>query len=202
TIRIAASLGSLAISDYEPHGPKHDSEYDAALLAERNALRKCLCLGTRLKAVLNPPRRYAQGMMPDRMKARYARMIKLLQGQTDSPDGTDEARQDLQAIQQCEFTLSPVPMPNMFIIGDLVAYEGMKRAGIGGYEMTHVESDPTAVSELVRRFDEHYNDSQDDLLRTHPRVDRIMHLLITFEKEASMLERKRRKAARGKPSTL
>jgi hypothetical protein len=82
TIRIAAGLNSLAISDHEPAEPKLGSEYCEWLLAERNALREALVKGAKLKAVLNPPRRFAQGLLPERLRVRYARLIGVLEGRS------------------------------------------------------------------------------------------------------------------------
>ena len=71
TIRIAAGLSSLAISDNEPRDSQLGTEYRDALLAERNTLRKALLRGAKLKAVLNPPRRFTRAMLPERLRVRY-----------------------------------------------------------------------------------------------------------------------------------
>jgi len=42
-------------------------------------------------------------------------------------------------------------MPNVFIIGETVAYEGMKRGGTGGFEMTHCETSAEGLRELIQQ---------------------------------------------------
>ena len=79
--------------------------------------------GARLKAVLNPPRRFLQAMLPERLRVRFARLIGLFEGRSDIRGKLKAAAEDVKATKQCEFALSPVPMPNVFIIGDQVAYE-------------------------------------------------------------------------------
>jgi hypothetical protein len=106
TIRIVAGLGSLAISDHEPVDPTLETEYHESLLAERNALRKAIIFGACLKAVINPPRRFTQAMLPDRLRVRYQRLIGLLEGRSDIVDDPQAASDDLAAIKQCDFTLS------------------------------------------------------------------------------------------------
>jgi hypothetical protein len=67
--------------------------------------------------------------MPERLRVRFERLMGLLEGRSDNVDDSNAAAEDLDAMKQCEFTLTPVPMPNLMIIGDQVAYEGMKRSG-------------------------------------------------------------------------
>ena len=180
TIRIAASLSSLAISDHEPPDPKLGGEYIEALLAERNALRTALLHGAKLKAILNPPRRFAQAMLPQRMQARYRRLIGLLKGRSDIRRNPRAAREDVQAMSRCEFALSPVPTPNLFIIGNKVAFEGMKRAGTAGFEMTHCETSSEGVRELVEQFDNNFEQSRQDMIQIHPPDGRLAEQLQKF----------------------
>ena len=189
TIRIVAGLGSLAISNNEPVDPTLEAEYHESLLAERDALRKTLLLGARLKAVLNPPRRFTQAMLPERLRARYERLIGLLRGRSDISNDAQAAADDLVAITHCKFTLSPVPMPNLFIIGESVAYEGMKRAGTGGFEMTHCETTADGLREMIRQFDRLFEDSRDEMVRAHPPDGRLAEQLQNFYEEAMGLRR-------------
>jgi hypothetical protein len=184
TIRLVAGLSSIAISDHEPTVPGDDSEYYESLLAERNALRDVLLAGARLKAVLNPPRRFAKAMLPERLRVRYQRLIGLLEGRSDLVD-RQAAEADLRALRECEFTLSPVPMPNVFIIGESVAYEGMKRAGTGGFEMTHCETRAEGLFELIKQFDQYFDDSRRDLARAYPPDGRLLEQLRRFFDEAT-----------------
>jgi len=195
-IRIAAGLSSLAISDLEPGDPKDDPEYIGALLTERNCLRQALCRGAKLRAVLNPPRRFTQALAPARLKVRYSRMIQLLQGSTDTPEDLAAAEADIQAMKRCEFILSPVATSNLFIIGDFVAYEGMKRGGTGGFEITHIESDPREVRELIRQFDVYFSESRADLKHTHPPDGQVTSLLQRFFDEANTLDKRRERSRR------
>jgi hypothetical protein len=185
TIRIAAGLSSIAISNREPADLKLGTEYCRALLAERDTLRAVLLKGARLKAVLNPPRRFAETMLPERLRVRYKRLIGLLEGRSDILRNRQLALDDLQAIRRCEFTLSPVSMPNIFIIGEEVAYEGMKRVGAGGFEMTHCETNPEAVRELIRDFDRYFEESHHEMIRTHPPDGQLTKQLRRFYKDAT-----------------
>jgi hypothetical protein len=165
---MVAGLGSLSISDHEPIGSGADREHAANLIAERDGLRDVLLCGAHLKAVLNPPRRFAQPALPERLVVRYQRMIGLLEGRSDIVGDPEAARRDVNAMRQCEFALTPIPMPNVFIIGEQVAYEGMKRGVAGGFDRTHCETNAEALRELVRQFDRFFEDSRLDMVRTHP----------------------------------
>jgi hypothetical protein len=178
TIRIAATFGSLAISEHEGIDDASDREYFDSLIAERNALRDVLLRGARLKAVLNPPRPAFSGApLSRRLLARYKRLIGLLEGQSDILDDPRAAAADVRAIEQCEFTLSPVPMPNMFIIGESVAYEGMKRGGTSGFAMTHCETSAEGVRELIDEFDRFFARSRGNMERAHPPDGRLVQQL-------------------------
>ncbi len=187
TIRIVASLSSLAISEQEPADPSVDPEYFKALLAERNALRKVLLHGARLKAVLNPPRRLTRAMLPERLRVRYKRLIDLLEGRSDISD-PDAAAEDLAAVKNCEFALSPVPMPNLFIIGSMAAYEGMKRGGAGGFEMTHCEKNVVELGGLILQFDELFEDSRREMVRARPPDGQFLEQLRKHYLEATLQE--------------
>lgn len=185
TIRIAAGLSSLAISNHEPPDSKLGDEYLKALLAERDALRRVLLRGAKLKAVLNPPRRFGQAQLPERLQVRYRRLIGLLEGRSDIRRKPKAAADDLRALKQCEFAFSPVAMPNLFIVGKHVAYEGMKRAAIAGFERTHCETDPEGVRELIENFDHYFEDSRRELLRSHPSDVHLARLLRQCYKDAT-----------------
>jgi hypothetical protein len=193
TIRIVAGLSSLAISDNEPADAKADGEYIKALLEERNALRDALLRGARLKAVLNPPRRFAQSLKPERLSVRYKRMVGLLQGRSDIKGDPTAAKKDLAAMKNCEFTLSPVPMPNLLIIDDTIAYEGLKRGGTGGFEMTHWETNTEELHHLILEFDRFFDDSKRDMLHTHPPDGCLAKQLQDFFEEARALEQRRKR---------
>ena len=188
TIRIVASLGSLAISDHEPADPDAGPEYHRALFTERDALRKVLLRGARMKAILNPPRRFAESMQPDRLRFRYARLIGLLEGRSDIEDDPHAAGEDAAVIKKCSFVLSSVAMPNQFIIGDEVAYEGLKRGGAGGFEMTHCETRTEPVKDLIRQFDTLFTSSQREMTRRYPPDGRLIEQLKRFEAEAASEE--------------
>lgn len=183
TIRVVAGLSSLAISDHEPVN-RSAAEYHRELIKERNLLQEALVRGARLKAVLNPIRRFPKGMLPDRLRVRYERLIGLLQGRSDIRRNPRMAARDLKAFKQCQFVLSPVPMPNLLIIGDTVAYEGMKRAGTGGFEMTHCETNPAAVQEMIGQFDEFFDESHEDTSIAHPTSKALAESLQRFLDEA------------------
>jgi hypothetical protein len=189
TIRVAAGMSSIAISDHEPDA-RLDTAYAQSLLAERNALRSVLLRGARLKAVLNPPRRFAQSMIPERLRVRYERLIGLLEGRSDIED-PDTAALDLAQLRQCTFVLSPVPMPNLFIIGDQVVYEGVKRAGRGGFDMTHCETNTDAVLTLIDQFDRFFEDSHAEMVRRHPPDGRLAEQLRAYYAEAVAIEEER-----------
>jgi hypothetical protein len=169
TIRIAATFGSLAISEHEGMDSASDREYFDALIAERNTLRDVLLKGARLKAVLNPPRPAFSGApLPRRLVARYQRLILLLEGRSDIQNDPKGAAADVEAVKQCDFVLSPVPMPNLFIIGESVAYEGMKRGGSSGFEMTHCETSPSALRELIDGFDRFFERTRTAMAHANP----------------------------------
>jgi hypothetical protein len=71
-------------------------------------------------------------------------------------------------VKNCEFALSPVPTPNLFIIGDEAAYEGMKRSSAGGFDMTHCETGKQELQELIDQFDRFFAESKAEMCRTHP----------------------------------
>ncbi len=184
TIRIVAGMSSLAISDHEPMDPKLGAEYRDALLAERDTLRQVLVRGAQLKAVLNPPRRFARSMQPDRLCARYKRLIGLLEGRSDIRRDPKAARDDLRAIERCLFVLSPAPMVNLFILGRQVAYEGMKRGGTGGFEITHCDTSAEGLRELIEMFDTFFEDSFHEMVRAHPPDGRLTEQLHSLYDEA------------------
>lgn len=185
TIRIAAGLGSLAISDHEPADPEEPSEYKPLLLEERNALRTALVRGARLKAILNPPRRFSQRMLSDRLRVRFQRLLGLLQGRSDIVGDDAQRDDDLRAITRCELVLSPIPMPNLYIIGNRVAYEGLKRGGTRGFQKTHCETDPREINNLSQDFDSHFADSLEEMRRSHPPDGRLLEQLQGFFREAT-----------------
>jgi hypothetical protein len=180
-IRMVAGLGSLAISDHEPIDPEEGIEYAKNLIDERNLVRKSLLLGAKMRSVLNPPRRFAQAMIPERLRVRYERLIGLLEGRSDITDDEEAARNDLAAIQNCEFALTPVPMPNQIIIGELVAYEGMKRGGARGFHMTHCETDRESLRELIEQFDRLFQESRREMQRAGD--PDVAHQLRSFYQE-------------------
>lgn len=182
TIRVTASLTSMAISDREPLDGALSREYVDLLFAERDALRAALLNGATLHAVLNPPRRFAQEMQPARLRARYERLIGLLEGRSDLLSGNADA--DVAAMARCRFALSPVPMPNLLIIGDRVAYEGIKRGGAGGFDLTHCETDPTALAKMTQQFDAFFNGSHRDMVRSHPPDGQVVGQLKAYLQEA------------------
>ena len=184
TIRIVAGLSSLAISDREPLDPQFpDPDYHKSLLDERNTLRKVLVGGANLKAILNPPRRFSQNTLTERHRLRYERLIGLLEGTSDIVDDPKAAEEDIAAMKQCEFLLSPVPMPNLFIIGEIVAYEGIKRTNSGGFEMTHCEKSPSEIRELIQQFDLLFEDSKRDMMRNHPPDGQLLEQLKNFYRQ-------------------
>ena len=77
-----------------------------------------------MKAVLNPPRRFVKSRLPNRLRVRYKRLIGLLEGESDIKNDQFGALEDLQAIQQCQFVFTPVPMPNLIILGETVPTKG------------------------------------------------------------------------------
>ncbi len=183
TIRVAAGLSSLAISDNEPVDPM-DTEYQDQLLLERNTLRRALFLGARLKAILNPPRRFAKTMLPTRLRKRYQRLIGLLEGCSDITNNPQGADEDLAVMKQCEFVLTPTPLPNFFIIDKTIAYEGMKRRGTAGFDMTHCEISADGIKDMITHFDQLFNDSLHEMVRTHPPDGRFAEQLNAFYREA------------------
>ena len=183
TIRVAAGLSSLAISDNEPVD-SIDPEYWEQLLLERNTLRKALFLGARLKAILNPPRRFAKTMLPTRLRQRYKRLIGLLEGRSDITNSQQGADEDLAVMKQCEFVLTPTPLPNLFIIDNTIAYEGLKRRGSAGFDMTHCEKSADGLKDIITHFDQVFDDSLREMVRTHPPDGRFAEQLNAFYHEA------------------
>jgi len=183
-IRTIAGLGSLSISDHEPKDQEIGAEYTESLIAERDLLRKALVLGARQKALLNPPRKFAKAMLPDRLSVRYRRLIALLEGKSDCTSDPIAANDDLAAIQNCEFALTPVPMPNLIIIGETVAYEGMKRGATRGFEMTHCETSLDRIREMIKQFDRTFEDSRAEMVQAHPPDGRLVEQLRRFLDEA------------------
>jgi hypothetical protein len=188
TIRIIASLGSMAISNYEPPDNKLDNEYLDSLLQERDTLKEALLKGAKLKSIINPPRRFAKALTPLHLSKRYERLIGLLQGKSDILNDQKAACDDTEAIKNCEFVLSPVPMTNQFIIGNIIAYEGMKRGGMGGFEMTHWETDKKELNQLCEQFERLFEESRQDMIQNHPPDGRILEQLTKFYQEAISIE--------------
>jgi hypothetical protein len=177
TIRITAGLGSLAISDYEPPDESVAPEYREALVAERNALRKALVMGARLKAVLNPPTEFKQSFGPDRLTVRFKRLIGLVEGKSDIPSNSEGAGLDLKAIRNCEIVLNSVPMSNLWIIDDRVAYEGSKRKLGRGFERTRCETNAAAIDDLIKQFEETFEKCKQDMLQAFPPDGRLLEQL-------------------------
>jgi hypothetical protein len=121
---------------------------------------------------------------PGRLRVRYRRLIGLLQGESDIRRNRPKAARDVDAIKHCRFALSPVPTPNLFIIGDVIAYEGMKRGGTGGFEMTHCETDPVGLQKMIEQFDLFFEESHKETLRLHPTTRDLGKQLQKFYDEA------------------
>jgi hypothetical protein len=183
-IRSCAGLSSLAISDGEPPDPELGEPYKAALREERNYLRSLLAQGASLRAVLNPPRTFTRDQQPERLRARYHRLINLLELRAGAWPIASEDQNDRIAIRNCTFALSPVPMPNLLIVGNTIAYEGMKRGTTRGFEKTHCETDPNAVAELIADFERVYQASSLENERTHPPDGRLLERLRECLREA------------------
>jgi hypothetical protein len=124
-------------------------------------------------------------MLPERLRARYQRLIGLLEGRSDIVGDADAAAADLRAIAQCRFALSPVPMPNVFILGKSVAYEGVKRGGAGGFDVTHCETTADGLQSLIDQFDRFFESSQLEMVRAHPPDGRVAEQLRGFYEEAT-----------------
>jgi hypothetical protein len=125
-----------------------------------------------------------QVKLSDRLCARFRRLVGLLAGRSDVRGNAKAAADDLKAMKQCEFVLSPVPMPNVMIIGKLVAYEGMKRAGTGGVEMTHCETSADGLQELIDQFDRFFEESRQAMICSHPPDGRLAEQLRQYCIEA------------------
>lgn len=164
-IRTISGLGSLSISDREPFDASFEPEYVRHLRLERDKLRELLSRGARLKAIIMPPRRIGSEELSERLKRRYQRLIALLEGGSDFPAGSEEARLDQLAIRNCEIVLAPVPSPNLMIIGNQIAFEGIKRGGQAGFSRTHCETNPTVIHDMITQFDEHFAHCKNDLIR-------------------------------------
>ena len=184
TIRIAASLSSISISDHEASNTELRADYHEALIKERNLLIEILAKGAKLKAVLNPPHRFAKSMVPERLSMRYRRLIGLLDGNSDIENDPLRSAYDLIAIKQCEIALSPVPMPNLFIIGNEVAYEGVKRTGAGGFDMTHCETSPEELNDIIKKFDKFFQESNNEMNSKHPPDGHLIEQLRKFYNDA------------------
>jgi len=182
-IRMVAGLGSLAISDHEPIDPAEGLEYKENLIAERDLVREALLHGARLRLVLNPPRRFTKAMLPERLRVRYERLIGLLEGKSDITDA-GAAQKDLAAMARCEFALTSVPMPNLIIIGEIVAYEGMKRGGTRGFEMTHCETDKETLKDMIEQFDRLFDQSRTEMQRAGQPDSIVLSQLRDFYQEA------------------
>ena len=156
-IRSASGLSSLAISDHEPSDPNDGPEYDESLRSERDTLRQALLRGATYRVLLNPPRRFAKSKLPDRLMARFRRLIGLFESKSDI-ENPDAAKEDLEAMKHCEWAVNPIASTNLLIIGDNVAYEGIKRGGTRGFERTHCETNPDAIEKLIEDFDAHFAD--------------------------------------------
>lgn len=184
TIRIVATLSSISISDHEPSDYTLGVDYHKALILERNTLIKALLKGVRLKIILTPPHRFAKSMLPDRLSMRYKRLIGLLEGKSEIETSSLTPEDDLKAIKQCDIVLTPVSTPNFFIIGDEVAYEGMKRTGSGGFDITHCETSTEGMEDIIKKFDKFFKESHDEMISTHPPDGRLVEQLKKFYAEA------------------
>ena len=120
--------------------------------------------------------------------ARYQRLIRLLELRANAGSIASADQNDRMAIENCAFALSPVPMPNLLIVGNTIAYEGMKRGTARGFEKTHCETDPNAVTELIKDFERVYQASCLENERTHPPDCRLLERLreYLFEAESTV----------------
>jgi hypothetical protein len=184
-IRCIAQLSSISVSDHEEEDPVLGKEYKDALLAERDALRQALARGAQFRAVLNPPRKFTKAQLPDRLSARFSRLIGLLEGRSDIRNNDEACAEDVKAIKNCHFVLSPIPMQNLLIIGNEVVYEGMKRGNAGGFDVTHWETDPAVLTGVTDDFERLYEESCREMCRTNPPDGRVLDQLKAFFREAS-----------------
>jgi hypothetical protein len=75
-------------------------------------------------------------------------------------------------------------MSNLIIIGDVVAYEGMKRGGTRGFEMTHCETDQRCLRELIKQFDRLFEESRGEVQRAGQTDSSVVNHLREFYQEA------------------
>ncbi|MCA9082002.1 MAG: nucleotide-binding protein, partial [Planctomycetaceae bacterium] len=171
-IRTISGLGSIAISDLEQDERRYEPEYVELLREERRAVLHAVSQGAKLRSLMIPPRRVANEELPERLKIRYRRLIGLMEGKSDSLTRSDK-QLDQQAMQammtnRCEFALTSVPSPNLFIIGNQVAYEGFKRGHSPGFARTHRETNPQAIAQWIAQFDDLFLQCESDTKRREP----------------------------------
>jgi len=75
-------------------------------------------------------------------------------------------------------------MPNLLIVGNTIAYEGMKRRTTRDLRKTHCETDPNAVAELIADFERVYQASSLENEQTHPPDGRLLERLREYLIEA------------------
>lgn len=156
-IRTIAGLSSLAISEHElmkePAPPSEELRlYPELLQRERDHLLDLLDQGARMQMILHPPVKYEPKRGWIRLALRYRRMIRLLQGGSDSAD-TERQRQDRLVRERCSTAFVQVTEPNTLILGDRIGFEVFRRAEVRGFEGTYWTTKRSQVDDLIRTFD-------------------------------------------------
>lgn len=168
-VRMIAGLGSLSIDDAEFGHTGDDEPYAAALRAERDNLIAVLRRGGTLHASLSPPLVFTrEAAQSRRLILRYERLIRLLR--------REEPHSDFMS--RCTFVWRRIPMPHLLILGEAVAYQGLKQRPVRGFHLTHVETNRARLREMINEFDRSMNHAR--VYRTEAEHQAFARLLRTL----------------------
>lgn len=159
TVRQAASLSSLAISDDELHEDDNDGRYQELLLRERYRFLHLLTQECVVRVIICPDaqiERIELGLVDDvyirrNILPRYDQLISVIRENMHN--------QNLHVI--CTLRL---PHDNLVIIDDKVVFIGRKRRRDRGFPYTTQLFDPTVIKDEIGEFDAVFHDNVGPLL--------------------------------------
>ncbi|HEX3047375.1 MAG TPA: hypothetical protein VHY08_21670 [Bacillota bacterium] len=125
TIWFSGGLSAFSISDQEPYDPQ-EQEYKEALLQERDLLLDLARAGCPIKCIITT------APVPRAKKEHYIKYrIKYLLNFLES-----KKPEDLKALKNIEWAISPFRQINLYIIGNISFFEGYKEGEGRGFGLT------------------------------------------------------------------
>jgi hypothetical protein len=159
TIRQAASLSSLAISEEELTEENDDGTFQKLLLGERDRIMYLLSQGSTIRIIICPEaqiERVELGLVDGKyvhqnILPRYDQLIKVIKHNINNAN--------LQIISTLR-----LPHDNLIIIDDKVVFIGRKRRGDRGFPYTTQIFDPAVINDEMSEFDAIFHDNVGPLL--------------------------------------